>query len=195
MPEQDSTKERILTAAQDLFASNGFDATPTSHIARAADVPKGLVHYYFNRKPDLLVALVQRLPAEPVATADVVIAGDLPGSLHNLVTALDERLERSSLLSHLLWREADTHDTVRVALQRHYLNIVSMITEVITAASPKPLPHKRIDAAAALLAHALSYRHSVARHDGPCGEGTAGMGAELDLVVAGLLTAPAGGSG
>lgn len=36
-------RERILDAAEDLFAVDGFDATPTSRIAHRAAVAKGLL--------------------------------------------------------------------------------------------------------------------------------------------------------
>jgi AcrR family transcriptional regulator len=38
-------RERILDAAEDLFAADGFDATPTARIARRAAVAKGLLFY------------------------------------------------------------------------------------------------------------------------------------------------------
>jgi AcrR family transcriptional regulator len=60
-PDSGPARERILAAAEELFAERGFDATPTSRIAERAGVPKGLVHYYFTRKPDLLSALVERV--------------------------------------------------------------------------------------------------------------------------------------
>src|ERR1700712_2841201 len=105
-------RDRILAAAEELFADCGFDATPTSRIAERAGVPKGLVHYYFKRKPDLLAALVERLADDPVVIEDVVVPGDLAESLNRLVEALDRALDSSAVLSHLLWREADTHPDV-----------------------------------------------------------------------------------
>src|SRR5436305_207338 len=75
-----SARERILAAAEELFAESGFDATPTSRIAARARVPKGLVHYYFQRKQDLLTALVERLPDEKIEPATVVVPGDLAAS-------------------------------------------------------------------------------------------------------------------
>lgn len=175
-PTDDSARDRILAAAQELFARDGFDATPTSRIAERAGVPKGLVHYYFNRKPDLLVALVDRLPSTHVELDEVVTDGDVTTSLCNLVDRLDRDLHRSSLLSHLLWREADTHESVRAALQSRYRTLLRQIRAVIVAASPVKLAPERVRAASALLAHALSFRHAMARHDGP--GGGAGSGAE-----------------
>ncbi len=163
-PPADSARERILVAAEELFAAAGFDATPTSRIAERAGVPKGLVHYYFKRKPDLLAALVERLPDERAAIDDVVVVGDLAESLHRLVDRLDRALESSAVLSHLLWREADTHPDVLEALHARFDRIVVQIRDVILAAAPGPPPAADVEPAAQLLASAVSYRHSVARH-------------------------------
>ena len=164
-----STRERILTAAEELFAESGFDATPTSRIAERAGVPKGLVHYYFRRKSDLLTALVERLPDERIEPAGVVVPGDVAASLQRLVAELDARLSESPLLSHLLWREADTHHVVRDALQSRFQALVRTVRAVIMAAAGagRGLAKADVDSAAGLLALALSYRHSVARHDTP----------------------------
>ena len=72
-------RTRILDAAEELFAVDGFDATPTARVAEAAKVPKGLVFYYFPRKIDLLLTLLQeRLPVPTKeAVAGVVRRGDL----------------------------------------------------------------------------------------------------------------------
>ncbi|WP_370943858.1 TetR/AcrR family transcriptional regulator [Amycolatopsis sp. cg5] len=160
----DSAKERILLAAEELFAESGFDATPTSRIAERAGVPKGLVHYYFRRKPDLLTALVERLPDERVEPENVVVPGDIAGSLRKLVDELDRRLSGSRVLSHLLWREADTHLAVRDALHDRFQALVRQVRAVIVAAAGCRLERADIDSASGLLARAVSYRHSVARH-------------------------------
>jgi len=160
-----SARERILTAAEELFADTGFDATPTSKIAARARVPKGLVHYYFTRKQDLLTALVERLPDERIEPARVVVPGDVKASLCRLVAELDDRMKASRLLSHLLWREADTHKAVREALQERFRRVVDQVRAVILAAGAHGLAMSDVDAASGLLALAVSYRHSVARHE------------------------------
>ncbi len=159
-----SARERILVAAEELFAESGFDATPTSKIAALAKVPKGLVHYYFQRKQDLLEALVERLPDEHIEPAWVVVPGDVAASLRQLVAELDARNRASTLLSHLLWREADTHPSVKEALQARFTTVVDQVRAVIQAASSATLPLTTVETASELLALAVSYRHSVARY-------------------------------
>ncbi len=189
-----SARERILTAAEELFAESGFEATPTSKIAVRAGVPKGLVHYYFQRKADLLEALVERLPDEQVEPSGVVVPGDIAASLRRLVAELDARMRASYLLSHLLWREADTHAAVRDALHQRFVRVVDQVRAVITAASTGSLPIASVDTASGLLALAVSYRHSVARlgeseGGAPDVASAATIDREVDF-IAGALTAP-----
>jgi AcrR family transcriptional regulator len=186
VPPGEPARERILVAAEELFAESGFEATPTSRIAERAGVPKGLVHYYFKRKPDLLVALVERLPVEQIDAERVVVPGDVAASLHRLVEALDGALDSSAVLSHLLWREADTHPAVLSALRARFDRMVVQIRAVLAAARPRGGPDADIDCAAQLLASVVSYRHSIARH---AAEGQEAMHRELrflaDAIAAG----------
>jgi len=182
-----SARERILVAAEALFAELGFDATPTSRIAAAAGVPKGLVHYYFQRKQDLLGALVERLPDEHIEPAGVVVPGDVAASLRRLVAELDARNRASTLLSHLLWREADTHPSVKEALQARFNTVTDQVRAVIVAASTAHLPLVDVDTASGLLALAVSYRHSVARHgESDDVSGTETMDREVDFIASAL---------
>ena len=147
------------------------------------------MHYYFRRKPDLLVALVDRLPREHIDRAHVVVRGDVAGSLRRLVAALDAWLDASPLLSHLLWREADTHDAVRDALAARFRWMVDEIRAVMRAALPESRRGADVRSAAELLALAISYRHSTARHvgTGPGLQPPAAMHRELDFLADALV--------
>lgn len=187
-----SARDRILAAAEELFAQSGFDATSTSKIAERAEVPKGLVHYYFRRKPDLLAALVARLPDETVALDEVVVRGDVAESLRRLVAELDRRLGRSVLLSHLLWREADTHEAVRSALRGRSQRMVSLVRSVIRAALPSRPVSADVDSAAELVALTINYRHATARHSADWPTAT---GAPMERELAFIADALALGAG
>jgi len=56
MPEE--TRERIVEAAYQVLAREGYDATSVKDIAAAAGVAPGLVHYYFKTKEDLVLAAI-----------------------------------------------------------------------------------------------------------------------------------------
>jgi AcrR family transcriptional regulator len=54
------TQERILNAAERLFAEHGIDAVSTRDIIDAAGVNGGAIHYHFGTREQLIVALVER---------------------------------------------------------------------------------------------------------------------------------------
>jgi AcrR family transcriptional regulator len=51
-------QEKILDAALELFASEGYASTPTSKIAKKAGVSEGLIFRHFENKKGLLKALM-----------------------------------------------------------------------------------------------------------------------------------------
>jgi AcrR family transcriptional regulator len=51
-------KEKILMTALHLFASKGYDATSTNHIAREAGVSEGLIFRHYTNKEGLLNAIM-----------------------------------------------------------------------------------------------------------------------------------------
>ncbi len=69
-PEQDAerSRDRILAAALEEFASKGFEGTTTAEIARRAGVTQPLVHYHFASKDELWRAAVRGLLDQAGAT-------------------------------------------------------------------------------------------------------------------------------
>lgn len=56
----DRTRDRILDAAERLFAKHGYDGVSLRTLATAAEAQLGLVHYHFGDKLDLYRALWAR---------------------------------------------------------------------------------------------------------------------------------------
>ena len=54
------TREKILKAADDLFAQVGYDAATTREIAELSGVNKALIHYHFKSKEALLASILDR---------------------------------------------------------------------------------------------------------------------------------------
>lgn len=52
-------QEKILTAALELFSQEGYTATSTSKVAKAAGVSEGLIFRHFGNKEGLLKALLE----------------------------------------------------------------------------------------------------------------------------------------
>ncbi|MCL2533572.1 MAG: TetR/AcrR family transcriptional regulator [Nocardiaceae bacterium] len=130
-------REKILDAAETLFAERGFDATSTAAVAAAAGVPKGLVFYYFPTKPGILTALLtERFPAAPLDDiAPLVAPGDPARSLVNLDDALNLRDNDSSVVRVIIWREAETHPDVRDHLRRFRSYLHDATVRILQASS------------------------------------------------------------
>jgi TetR/AcrR family transcriptional regulator len=55
------SEDKLLDAAEEVFADRGYHAASTLEIARRAGVNKTLIHYYFRSKEGLYGALMQRI--------------------------------------------------------------------------------------------------------------------------------------
>jgi len=58
-------RERIIDAAEQLFADQGFDAVSLRQITTRADVNLAAVNYYFGSKAGLVIEVLRRV-AEPI---------------------------------------------------------------------------------------------------------------------------------
>lgn len=72
----DDTKQRILDAAERLFAEQGFDATSLRAVTSAAGTNLAAVNYHFGSKAALLPAVIGRI-LEPVCARQVGLLDDL----------------------------------------------------------------------------------------------------------------------
>jgi AcrR family transcriptional regulator len=63
----DQTRERILGAAEELFARSGFDGVSMRDIGAAAEVPYALVTYHFKSKLGVYQALFRRRQTHQLA--------------------------------------------------------------------------------------------------------------------------------
>ena len=59
MPSQ-TTKDRLLDAAEQLFAERGYDATSMRELTTAAAVNLAAVNYHFGSKRELFAAVFDR---------------------------------------------------------------------------------------------------------------------------------------
>jgi AcrR family transcriptional regulator len=120
------TRERLLTAAAELFAERGIEASSVDAIAERADRTSGAVYDHFGGKPGLLFALLEGWTD---AVAEVI------GAQVTAATTLDERLTviwetvlhppqgddgRWILLEHELWSFAARDEAARTHLARRY---------------------------------------------------------------------------
>jgi len=77
--EKSRAKEKILNAAEEIFATAGFGGARTAEIAKKAGVNKALLHYYFSTKEGLYQAVMDRLLFELIEIAQGVLKKGLKG--------------------------------------------------------------------------------------------------------------------
>ena len=104
-------RDRILHAAERLFAERGFDATSVGSVANAAGVNKALVYYYFESKDHLLASLFDDLLADLRDQAGKDHA-DLPAKVAREVAYLLERRRTLALLLMQALRQGDKTPTL-----------------------------------------------------------------------------------
>lgn len=70
------TAERILDAAEEVFAAHGHAGASTREMARRAGVPFGALHYHWGTKADLWTAVFERLARR---VRDTIVRNLRPG--------------------------------------------------------------------------------------------------------------------
>jgi AcrR family transcriptional regulator len=108
---RERSRERILSAALEVFAAKGYEAASISEITAAAGVSRGLVSYYFATKEQLAAELLDRWLDGIAAiltlqgTPDERLAGIIDGALMAAATTLP--IQR---LAITLMMQPSTHD-------------------------------------------------------------------------------------
>jgi len=109
--KKEESKKRILEAAKECFALNGYNNTSVRQICEAADANLALVSYYYGSKENLFYAVIQRL-SEDVSH----LFGNEP--IHNPVEALDHYIHQflhtrnEDKLFHMILRHELSSDGV-----------------------------------------------------------------------------------
>lgn len=83
------TKERILDAAESLFARHGFAAASLRQITADAGVNLAAVNYHFQSKEELFVAVIKR-KIEPINARRLALLDGLESQLPDVVPSLEQ---------------------------------------------------------------------------------------------------------
>lgn len=131
-----TARDRIMRAAEALFAERGYDATSIGEIALRAHVNRALLYYYFEHKEDLYHALLR----EGVEKLHVAVSHAV-----NVTTSAREAL-RAFLQEYLriagnhpglvriVYREivgARRHDEESQQLVRQFMQTILMLEQVL----------------------------------------------------------------
>lgn len=88
-------RDQIVAAAARVLGRQGYGETSLKDVAREAGVAQGLLHYYFESKEELLLAVVSSLEREMVSEWQAAVEG-IDDPLERIVAALDSANRRCS---------------------------------------------------------------------------------------------------
>jgi AcrR family transcriptional regulator len=133
------TRERILDAAEVLFADLGISGTSMRRLTRHADVNLAAAHYHFGSKEGLLDAVIERragaINAQRSAALDALEAEGFSGDRSDRIRALlvayfspildvarafTNNAERESLARLMAQVEAQPRADVEALFRRHF---------------------------------------------------------------------------
>ena len=115
-----TARERVLDAAVDLFATQGYSATSVSQVIERAGLTKGGFYHHFASKDELLFEIYGDLITRQLAAMDEIVARKLPRSetLRLLIGDLVESTAGSSAQALVFWRELHHLGDERTAAYR-----------------------------------------------------------------------------
>ena len=140
MARPSNTQQRraeIIAALGRVMASTGYERATVALIAREAGLGPGLVHYHFERKGEILLALVDGLAALAEARIQSRLAR-AEGPAARLDAALDALLVRGEGEDRdavacwaLIGAEAVKDAEVRLPYERHLGRLGRLLTELV----------------------------------------------------------------
>ncbi len=125
-------QENILKAALQLFATQGYAATSTSKVAKAAGVSEGLIFRHFGNKEGLLNAILgMASEAMQQKMAPVVMASEPKEVLRKLFDMLfsiqESEYEMWKLVYALKWQtdsyDASKYESLKLVLNNAFVKL------------------------------------------------------------------------
>jgi len=166
----DTTRRKLLLAAETIFVRDGFEAARLEDIAAQAGYTRGAFYANFQSKEDIFFALLERWFAQRIAEVNALIARqETPAKLLRALRddyvqkTKDRRFSLLSLEFKLFsLRHPEAHARLR-ARQRRLRASSAELLRRITRVTGRTLPVSRLAAAVGFgaFSNALSLEHSV----------------------------------
>lgn len=152
----DAQRERILQAATDLFARQGYANTTMAQIVRALGVTKPFVYYYFRDKQEIFETLSWRPAVDCFISLDFADADERP-AVEKVKEGI-ERLIRATVTHHpcafFPYREPQVYRPEYIAAQKklahHFYDRLFPLLEEARSDGDLDFQDTRITAFAAL---------------------------------------------
>ncbi len=159
--EADSTRQRIIDAAFELFATQGYARTTTRAIAAAADVNEVTLFRHFGSKKTLFAACVENFNANGFAeTFEDHLTGDYAADIRCMARLQQQAIAQNYSMLRLMLCETGEFDALQAATraggQRNHERIAAYFRRQVAAGVVRP------DLDPDALAHACSSLFSTA---------------------------------
>lgn len=179
---QFNTKDRILGAAESLFAQQGFAGTSLREVTSRADVNIAAVNYHFGSKENLINEVFRRRLDElseqrlgALKTAREQSPGDLQAVLAAFIEpALALSLDRqggSAFVRVLARAYAEKDERLRQFVSEHYGHVMREFSKAMAACLPE-LPRDTLAWRLDFIAGALTYAMADFGHNKRMGSGS-----------------------
>lgn len=169
-PAHFSTKDRILGAAEALFAQHGFAGTSLRQVTSQADVNIAAVNYHFGSKDNLVNEVFRRRMDEMTAARMSQLDAaqrECPGQLRAVLAAFVEpalalaqdRQSGGAFVRVIARAYAEKNDNLRRFLSDHYGHVLRDFGRAIAACLPglsKEELYWRLDFLAGALTYAMA---------------------------------------
>ena len=164
-----STKDRILGAAEELFAQFGFTGTSLRQVTSRADVNIAAVNYHFGSKENLVNEVFRRrmddMSAKRLAALKTAIEKH-PGKLEPILAAFIEPAlaiaqdRHGGAFARVIARAyAEKNDALRKFISDHYGHVLREFAKAIAACLPqlsKEALYWRLDILVGALTYAMA---------------------------------------
>lgn len=165
-----STKDRILGAAEELFAQFGFSGTSLRQVTSRADVNIAAVNYHFGSKENLVNEVFRRrmddMSSQRLKALKAAVQ-EHPGELEPILAAFVEpalalaqdRHGGGAFVRVLARAYAEKNDSLRKFLSDHYGHVLREFAKAIAADMPdlsKEALYWRLDFLAGALTYAMA---------------------------------------
>ena len=165
-----STKDRILSAAEGLFAQHGFAGTSLRQVTSRADVNIAAVNYHFGSKDNLVNEVFRRrmdeMSAERLAALKTAIDKH-PGELEPVLAAsvepalamAQDRHGGGAFIRVIARAYAESNDSLRKFLSDQYGHVLRDFAKAIDACVPgrgKEELYRRLDFLSGALTYAMA---------------------------------------
>ena len=161
MPKNREQKiNRILQASLKILSAKGYENATIADIAKAANVSRGILHYYFSDKEDLVSRALASSSSSLVEDSLKAVKGNsVEEVVDGMIDAFKKNLQKDQDFYAFLfemWCAGRRNKRIKKELHNCSRKVVGTIKESLEIATAKgviePSPHGSSETAAALLA-------------------------------------------